>query len=158
MILTYIARIVVSMLVGLLVGQDRDRWNKPCGLRTITLIVVGATLVVLMTLILDTKSMNNSFDAIRAIAYYLVAIGFVGGGMITQTKGKVEGTTTAALLLPMTVIGILIGLGEYTLGLIATLLVYLVLKLKYIKIELQTFMKKKKRKRKKCEVKEENSK
>ena len=143
MLLIYLSRMFISMLIGLLIGSDREHYNKPCGLRTVTFIILGATLVTLMTLRLDSITINNSFDAIRAIAYYLVAIGFVGGGIITQNKGKVEGITTAALLLPMAVIGVLIGLGEYPLGLVATLVIYLVLKLKYIKLELQTFRKKK---------------
>jgi len=146
--LEYLLRLGVSTLVGLIMGSDRERWNKPCGLRTVTFIIMGATLVTLLTLKLDSITLNNSFDAIRAIAYYLVAIGFVGGGLITQNKGKIEGTTTAALLLPVAVIGVLIGLGAYSLGLTAALAVYLVLKLKYFQIEFQTFIKKSKKKNK----------
>jgi len=83
----YLIRLLVSFLLGFLVGYEREQQDKPCGMRTIIFITLGATLTVILTFKLDIlKDLNNSFDAVRAIAYYLVAIGFVGGGIINRKK------------------------------------------------------------------------
>jgi putative Mg2+ transporter-C (MgtC) family protein len=141
-------KIGLSLLCGLLLGYDREQTDKPCGLRTVSLICFGATLITIMTFKLVKYELN--FDAIRAIAYYLVAIGFVGGGIINQQKGKITGITTASLLLPISIIGFLIGLEEFLLAGVATLGIYLILKLKYIRIKFETKRRKRyvKRKRK----------
>lgn len=145
-LMIYLGRILLSLGLGLFIGWEREEQDKNAGLRTISLVTLGATLVVIMTLRWDIYTLKNSFDAIRAIAYYLVAIGFVGGGIISYKKGKLKGVTTASLLLPMAVIGILIGMGEFILAIVSGLLVYFILKLKYIKI---TFEKRRKRCRRK---------
>ena len=145
-LIIYLGRILVSLMIGLFIGWEREAQDKEAGLRTISLITLGATLVVIMTLRWDIYSLNNSFDAIRAIAYYLVGIGFVGGGIISYRKGKIKGITTASLLLPMAVIGILVGMGEFLLAIVSGLLIYFILKLKHIKV---TFEKRRKRCRRK---------
>lgn len=136
-----------SLLIGLIIGWEREEQDKQAGLRTISLITLGATLVVMMTLKWDVYKLNNSFDAIRAIAYYLVAIGFVGGGIIYYNRGKLQGITTASLLLPMSIIGILIGMEEFTLAIISGILIYFILKLKYIKVTIEKRRKKCRRKK-----------
>lgn len=141
--LIYLLRIALSFFLGLIIGIEREQQDKPAGLRTILFITLGATLTVIFSL--KYTNITESFDAIRAIAYYLVAIGFVGGGIIGRRQGKVEGITTAALLLPISVIGFMVGIGEYIFAIVATLLIYFVLKLKYLKIQLIT--KKQRRKR-----------
>jgi putative Mg2+ transporter-C (MgtC) family protein len=128
MIQDYI-KLGLSLLLGLFIGYEREKADKPCGIRTITFIMLGATLIVLATLKWDIYALNNTFDAIRAIAYYLVAIGLMGG-IIGRRNGKFEGTTTASVLLPLTIVGFLCGMGEFGLAVISTLIIYGVLKLK----------------------------
>jgi len=143
--LLYLLRIGLSCLLGLIIGLEREQADKPAGLRTILFIILGATLTVIFSLkfVKDTSALNINYDAIRAIAYYLVAIGFVGGGIIGRKQGKIEGITTASLLLPVSIIGFLCGLGDYSLAIVATLIIYLILKLKYIKIKIQVMKKRK---------------
>ena len=143
--LVYLLRIGLSFCLGLIIGLEREQADKPAGLRTVLFIMIGATLAVIFSL--RYLGITEKFDAIRVIAYYLVAIGFVGGGIIGRKQGKVEGITTAALLLPISLIGFLCGIGDYFLAIAATLIIYLVLKLKYIKIKIQLIQKKG---RKKC--------
>lgn len=145
LILLDVIKIILSLICGLLLGYDREQTDKPCGLRTVALICFGATLVTIMTFKLVKYDLK--FDAIRAIAYYLVAIGFVGGGIINQQKGQVTGITTASLLLPISIVGFLIGLEEFALAGIATLGIYFILKLKYFRIKISTIKKKRRRKR-----------
>jgi len=133
--LTYLFRIGLSFLLGLIIGLEREQADKPAGLRTILFIMVGATLTVVFSL--RYLGVAESFDAIRAISYYLVAIGFVGGGIIGRRNGKIEGITTAALLLPISLIGFLCGIGDFFLAICSTAIIYIVLKLRYIKIKIQ---------------------
>ena len=146
--LIYLLRIGLSFLLGLIIGLEREQQDKPAGLRTILFIMLGATLTVIFSL--KYMKLAEQFDAIRAIAYYLVAIGFVGGGIIGRKQGKVEGITTASLLLPISIIGFMCGTGEYLFAIISTLIIYFILKLKYLKIKIQLIQKKKRRK-KKCQ-------
>lgn len=130
--LIYLSRIAVSFFLGLIIGLEREQADKPAGLRTILFIMLGATLAVIFSL--KYIGIVEKFDAIRAIAYYLVAIGFVGGGIIGRKQGKIEGITTASLLLPVSLIGFLCGIGDYFLAIVSTIIIYIILKLKYIKI------------------------
>jgi len=127
-------KILVALFCGLLIGFEREYQDKPAGLRTIMFIVLGATLTTIFSL--KYVNLGNGFDAIRAIAYYLVAIGFVGGGIIRKST-KTDGITTASLLLPMSVIGFFCGISEFALAIIATCIIFLVLMLKYVKLKLK---------------------
>jgi len=117
----------LALLTGLFIGYERERSDKPCGVRTIIFIILGATLAT----IVSYKWSAGTYDSIRFSAYYIVAIGFVGGGIITRRHGKLEGITTAALLLPVTLIGVLYGMHEYSLGVTTSIITYAVLESKY---------------------------
>ena len=141
--LTYLLRITVSVILGLVIGWEREQQDKPAGLRTILFIMLGATLTVIFSL--KYTNIADNFDAIRAIAYYLVAIGFVGGGIIGRKQGKVEGITTASLILPISLIGFLVGIEDYFLAITTTILIYGILKLKYLKIKVKTIRNRRKK-------------
>jgi len=147
----YLLRIGLSIFLGFIIGLEREQSDKPAGLRTILFIMLGATLTVIFSL--KYLSIADSFDAMRAIAYYLVAIGFVGGGIISRKQGKVEGITTASLLLPISIIGFMCGIGDYSLAIISTLIIYIVLKLKYLKVKIEL----RRNKRSKTNVKKRKS-
>lgn len=126
--MAHLISIGLSLLTGLLIGYERERSDKPCGVRTTIFIILGATLAT----IISKKWEVGAFDSIRLVAYYIVAIGFVGGGIINRRNGKLEGITTASLLLPLTLIGILYGMNEYVLAAATSVLTYLVLESKYV--------------------------
>lgn len=143
----YLIGIGLSILLSGLIGYEREAQDKSAGLRTTMLICLGATLTVIFTLelIKIAKPLEMSFDMIRAIAYYLCAIGFVGGGIIYRSGKKLKGITTSALLLPVSVIGFFCGLGAYILAVISAICVYLILKLKYVKVKIETVHKKRRK-------------
>ena len=147
--LDYLIGIGLSLLLSSLIGFEREQQDKSAGLRTTMLICLGATLTVIFTLelIKIAKPLEMSFDMIRAIAYYLVAIGFVGGGIIHRSGKKLKGITTSSLLLPVAVVGFFCGLGAYMLAVVSAICVYLILKLKYVKVRIETYNKKKRGKR-----------
>ena len=147
--LDYLIGIGLSLLLSGLIGFERESQDKSAGLRTTMLICLGATLTVIFSLELVkiVKPLEMSFDMIRAIAYYLVAIGFVGGGIIYRSGKKLKGITTSALLLPVAVVGFFCGLGAYMLAGVSAICIYLILKLKYVKVRIETYNKKKRGKR-----------
>ena len=71
------------------------------------------------------------FNFSRMMSYGIASIGFVGSGIIIQTKGHVEGLTSASVLLGLVPIGYCIGLHFYGLGIGSAILLYLLLESKY---------------------------
>jgi putative Mg2+ transporter-C (MgtC) family protein len=83
-------KLLVALLVGGIVGFEREVHAKAAGLRTITLITVGATLFTIL---------SSHFSAIepgRVAANIVVGVGFLGAGAILLSEGKVKGLTTAS--------------------------------------------------------------
>ena len=117
-----ITKLVVAVILGGLVGWERERSHKPAGLRTHMLVSVGATLVTIISINYFTE------DYARVIAGIITGIGFIGAGAIIAqgTKG-VHGLTTAATLWAMAAVGICIGIGWYVLAVASTILIVLIL-------------------------------
>jgi len=129
--LIYLYRIGVSLLLGALVGLEREKQDKPAGLRTVMLVCLGATLFTIIALDFG-KTYNAIGEGLRIIAYTIASMGFLGSGVVIQHKGNVEGITTASILWVIVAVGILCGEGNFTLAIIATIAIYGILKLKYL--------------------------
>ena len=131
-------RIGLSLFLSFLIGYERENQEKSAGLRDIMLITLGATAIAIFTFrLLEISNVSGgSFDLIRAIAYYLVALGFVGGGIITKYKNKLEGITTSTLLLPTAIMGFFCGIGDYLLSTVLAIVIYFILKIKYIRVKI----------------------
>ena len=126
----YILRLITALILSAAVGYERERQDKPAGLRDTMLVCLGAALCAIMSLRLKETGMN--YDVARILSYTIASIGFLGSGVIIQHKGNVEGVTTAALLWTMVAVGLMCGLGEYILAVVATVFVYGILKLKHL--------------------------
>src|SRR5690625_7698238 len=100
--LTYldiILRLVLSALLSGLIGSERERINKPAGLRTHILVSIGATVVMLVSIeMFQTPSFQSSVDPTRLGAQVISGIGFIGAGTIIHEGASVKGLTTAASL------------------------------------------------------------
>lgn len=118
-----ITRLIVSVVLGSLVGLEREIHKSPAGLRTISLVSLGATLFTLASI----SFTNTNADVTRIAAQIVVGIGFIGAGVIWQSQNKVHGLTTAASMWCAAAIGIMVGIGEFTLATITTVLVMLIL-------------------------------
>jgi putative Mg2+ transporter-C (MgtC) family protein len=118
-----LTRLVVSLVLGTVIGVEREIRNSPAGLRTISLVTLGSTLFTLASIALS----GPGVDASRIAAQIVVGIGFIGGGVIFKTADKVHGLTTAACLWVAAAIGLFVGLGEFTLATITSFLVALIL-------------------------------
>ena len=121
-------RLFVTLLLTGMIGWDRERLHKPAGLRTHILVGVGSALIMLISTV--TGPMVNCVYQVdpRIVANVVTGIGFLGAGTILHFKdGLVSGLTTAASLWVAAAIGMAIGCGFYSGGIITTLIVLFVL-------------------------------
>jgi len=121
-----IFRILLSVILGAIVGFEREIEEKPAGIRTHILVCMGATLFTISSFYLTPLS---SGDATRIAAGIVTGIGFIGAGSIIATKGHVKGLTTAASLWVVSGIGMMVGLGSYILSSASAIIVFIVLRL-----------------------------
>lgn len=117
-----ILKLVLAVIVGGLLGAEREYRSKSAGFRTLILICVGATLFTMFS-----YKLGGPDDAVRIAANIVSGVGFLGAGAIMRGAGSVVGLTTAAMIWLSAALGIGIGGGEYGLVGIAALAVLLVL-------------------------------
>jgi putative Mg2+ transporter-C (MgtC) family protein len=105
-----------------LIGLEREWRHKPTGLRTHTLVGVGAALFVLISKygFSDVPGPHVTLDPSRVAAQIVTGIGFIGGGLIFVRGDAVRGLTTAAIVWMTTAIGMACGAGLTRLALLAT--------------------------------------
>ena len=118
-----ILRLVASIAAGAAIGYERERHDKPAGLRTNILICFGAALFTLIS----ADILGSSGDRGRIAAQIVTGIGFLGAGSIIHQRMHVVGMTTAATIWAIASIGMAFGAGAYFIGIVATLLSLFVL-------------------------------
>jgi putative Mg2+ transporter-C (MgtC) family protein len=111
-------KILLAVLIGGVIGLEREIHSKAAGLRTITLITVGATLFTLISAKIGDD---------RITANIVSGVGFLGAGVILFAEGKLKGLTTAASIWTAAALGMAIGQGEYILTVAVTIVVVMVL-------------------------------
>jgi putative Mg2+ transporter-C (MgtC) family protein len=122
-----VARLLTAMILGALVGAQRESSGKPAGLRTHMLVAMGGALFVLAPL--EAGMELNGIS--RVIQGIVTGIGFIGAGAILklQDKREIEGLTTAAGIWMTAAVGIAAGLGRLGLALVSTVLTWITLAL-----------------------------
>lgn len=116
--------LTVAMLLGGLIGLERQMHRKPAGLRTNMMICMAATVFTLMCSSLDGSDASANSRVIQGI---ITGVGFLGAGALMHTQGNVHGLTTAATIWLVTGVGIACGLGRYQTAIATTLLTLVVL-------------------------------
>lgn len=122
---------LVSTVLGTLVGWERQMGRKPAGLRTHVLVCMGSTLFVLLTehamrdVIADGGHLST--DPTRIIHGVITGVGFLGAGSIMRHEGYVHGLTTAASVWIVAAIGVAVGVHAWTLAVVSTVLALIVL-------------------------------
>lgn len=130
-----VIKLIVSAVLGGLVGFEREIHRKPAGLRTHSLVCIGATLFTIMSINIVGA------DPSRIAAGIVMGIGFLGAGMIFKSEDRVRGLTTAAELWVLAAIGLAVGLGFYFAALITTLIIiFILIPLKYMEREAREVM------------------
>jgi len=100
----FFIRCALSLVLGAMIGLEREYKNKPAGLKTHTLICVGSTALTYLSIHFSPQG-----DPGRIAAQIVSGIGFIGGGAILQSRKAVKGLTTAATLWVAASVGMLIG-------------------------------------------------
>lgn len=119
--------IVVAIVCGGFVGIERERRDKPAGLRTVILITVGSTIFTLVSLML--ASSKPMADPARLASQIVPGIGFLGAGAIIYARGAVVGLTTGATIWSCAAVGVTIGSGYVAAGIVFTAVIFLTLTL-----------------------------
>lgn len=117
----------ISLVLGTLVGWERQMGRKPAGLRTHTLVCVGSTMFVLTTTHAVEAFGGPSLDASRIVHGVVTGVGFLGAGSILRQEGYVHGLTTAASVWMVAAIGVSVGVHAYSLAVIGTVFSLVVL-------------------------------
>jgi len=118
-------KLLVAVVCGGAIGFEREMSRKPAGLRTNVLICVGAALFMIVSRHIGGGAPYT--DPARLVAQVVTGIGFIGAGVILQARGSISGLTTAATIFVVSAVGITIGEGMFTVGLMTTLLIIVVL-------------------------------
>lgn len=123
-----IFKLLLSLLLGAVVGLERRHKGQIAGMRTFALISMGATLAMLVSIYIPQEYMGlKNGDPGRIAAQVISGIGFLGAGAIIQMKGSVRGLTTAAGIWMTACIGLAVGAGMYLIAIAACLLIIFVL-------------------------------
>lgn len=107
--------VIVAGLLAAIPGLDRERRQRPAGLRTHMLVAMSAAMA--------TSMSRLSFpvdSAARIVANIITGIGFLGGGIIMQRKGFTHDVTTAATIWMVALLGIVVGYERYVLAIGST--------------------------------------
>ena len=120
--LDMIGKLVVSVILGGLVGWQREAQDRPAGFRTHVLVCMGSTVYMLVS---TSFAEWPQGDPSRVAANVATGIGFLGAGTIIRHGNVIRGLTTAASVWTVAGIGLAVGLGGkyYLLAVVATLLV-----------------------------------
>ena len=116
-------RLALAMVVGAVLGVERERLDRPAGLRTYMLVVEGACLFMICAILLavEITRAGGVSDPGRIASTVVQGIGFIAAGVILSTGKEVIGLTTAAGLWVATALGLLIGAGFYVVAVVATI-------------------------------------
>ncbi len=115
-------KLLLSVLIGGLLGAEREYRSKSAGFRTLTMICLGATLFTIFSGLIGARTSPE-----RIASNVVVGIGFVGAGVIFKGDNRVNGITTAAMIWVTAALGMGIGAGYKLACIIACILILLVL-------------------------------
>ncbi|MFH0861269.1 MAG: MgtC/SapB family protein [Candidatus Altiarchaeota archaeon] len=133
--LLIIFNIILSALIGLLMGFERKRRGKTAGIRTFSLICLGACVFTMLSL-----SAFKTDDTARIAAQIVTGIGFLGAGVIWrggEGEYTIHGITTAADMWVSAAIGMAIGTEQYVMAVATTVVVMIILNI-HTKTEVMT--------------------
>lgn len=124
-VVTALARLLLAMLLGGLLGTEREYRHRPAGLRTYMIVCVASALVMLTGEFIFTR--YDTGDPTRLAAQVISGIGFLGAGTIVVTSRQVTGLTTAAGLWASACIGLAAGAGYYLGAILCGVLVIVIM-------------------------------
>lgn len=132
-----IIRILLALIIGGLIGYEREVQNRSAGLRTHILVCLGATIVSLLQIQMGNQAIemiavNKELSSVINIDYgrlgaqVITGVGFIGAGAIIHNKGNIKGLTTAATLWIVACLGLAIGMGAYFISIFAAIVILVI--------------------------------
>lgn len=120
-------RLIVALVLGGMIGLERESMGRPAGFRTHILVSVGSALIMILSAYGFAEAVPGGYDPGRIAAQVVSGIGFLGAGTIMREGVNVRGLTTAASLWTVAGIGLAVGSGFYFAAILATFLVVVTL-------------------------------
>ena len=121
-------KLILAVMLGIFIGAERALVHKEAGMKTHALVSMGSAVFVIVSEMIAMKYGNIAgFDPARIASQIIVGIGFLGAGSIILQGNRLLGLTTASGLWVTAGIGMATGFGFYSLAVIATIFVLLVL-------------------------------
>ena len=125
-------RLAVALLLGAVIGFEREQKEHAAGMRTIALVSLGCALFTIISAygFLDLLTIpHTTIDPTRIASYIVAGIGFLGGGTIflSRQNEKVKGLTTAATIWVIAAVGIACGIGMIYAALVTTIMILFIL-------------------------------
>jgi len=115
-------KLLVSLVLGAMLGAEREYKGRNIGFRTIILITLGSTLFTILSFILGKDT-----DPARIASNIVTGVGFLGAGAIFRDGASVRGMTTASLIWISAAIGMACGIGQYEFAIVVTLITLVIL-------------------------------
>jgi putative Mg2+ transporter-C (MgtC) family protein len=126
-----VLRLTLAVVFGGIIGWERESKRKPAGLRTHMMVSLGAATFTLILLELYISALegnpNSNVDPLRIIEAIVGGVGFLGAGSIIQSRGSVEGITTAAGIWVVGGVGLACGGGQYVIALVTVVFAFVIL-------------------------------
>lgn len=122
-------RFLCAMVVGIVIGTEREYTHRPAGMRTHILVTLGACAVMItgQLIFAEYKPYGASPDPARLAAQVITGVGFLGAGTILREGANVKGLTTAASLWSVACLGIAAGGGYYAVALLGMIFIFITL-------------------------------
>lgn len=122
-------KIIISSVIGFLIGWDRTSKNKPAGLKTYMYVAASTSLITIISIesveVFSDMHFGVRMDPMRLAAQIVSGLGFLGAGVILKDGLQVKGLTSAAMIFFVGAIGIGIGAGFYGAVVCAVVVTYL---------------------------------
>ena len=126
--LDILGRLLMAVVLGGAIGLEREQKGKEAGLRTHILICLGAALFTIISVeMIDPAGNGPPGDVSRIAANVVTGVGFIGAGVILQSRGRVRGLTTAATIWTVAALGVATGAAQYVAAVGAAALMLVVL-------------------------------
>lgn len=125
--LELLGRLALALLLGMLIGIERNIAHKTAGMRTFALISLGAALFSVVSGELASMYLGSDVDPSRIASSIVTGMGFLAGGIIIFNQKEIQGLTTGAAMWVSAAIGMAAGFGMYVLALWTALLTIFIL-------------------------------
>lgn len=122
-------RLLCAMIVGMVIGMEREYTHRPAGMRTHILVALGASAVMITGQLIFSQysAYGSTPDPARLSAQVITGVGFLGAGTILREGANVKGLTTAASLWAVACLGIAAGGGYYSVALVGMVFIFITL-------------------------------